>query len=623
MKDENEIVEGRSVFSSLSRTIIFKIITVSSLVTIFSTGIQLYRDYANNVSEVESEMTSVSNLIVPELSYNLWHLDIKALKMQLHSLSSTGEFSYVELAYDNKTLVSGTEEEFIRKKEKTWPLIYSYKGEERKLGTLKVVTDLDPYINHVLDTAIFILVANFIKTFIVAFAMIYILRTNVMAHLNLLSNKMKNFKLDNLETEDIKLNRPESESIDELDIVVDSVNKMRRNLYSDLVKIEEDRREKEDLTHKLNQSQKMEALGRLAGGIAHDFNNILHLMMGSAEQCVYYLESQKYEKLQKYLNNIVEFAERGDKLIRQILMYTHQKKVEHAEIDLVNVIKGSLDMMRSTLPANIKINFDFDHPVKVFGDVTQMQQIIMNFCTNARDSIGKKNGQINITTKYNALQKKVQVVIEDNGEGISKELQAKIYEPYFSTKPVNKGTGMGLSIIQSIIQQMKGTIELFSEEGKGATFIITLPIFQVEEMAVESVDTKSSEAQKISLDDKKVLILDDEEFIANLHRDYIDRHGAHVVTYTSPIKALSDLEAGLEVDVILADLSMPEMSGFEFAKSYSKWGGKAPIVLLTGHEESVLSENDITQYNIEEILLKPINLDELLEVLTSIERTRP
>jgi signal transduction histidine kinase/CheY-like chemotaxis protein len=609
--------ENSNVFSSLSKAIIFKIIAMSSLITILSTGIQLYRDYSNNVSNVEVEMTSVSNLIVPELSYNLWHLDIKALKMQLHSLSSTGEFSYVELIYDNKTLVSGNEEEFTRKKEKTWPLIYSYKGEERTLGSLRVVTDLDPYINHVLDTAIFILIANFIKTFIVAFVMIYILRMHVMSHLNLLSNKMKNFKLDNLETEEIKLNRPQTDSIDELDIVVNSVNKMRRNLYTDLVKMEEDRRENEELTHKLNQSQKMEALGRLAGGIAHDFNNILHLMMGSAEQCVYYLENQKYDKLEKYLNNIVEFAERGDKLIRQILMYTHQKKVEHKEIEIVSVIKGGLDMMRSTLPANININFDYDVPVKVSGDITQMQQIIMNFCTNARDSIGRKNGQINITSKFNPLKKNVQIVIEDNGEGISKELQAKIYEPYFSTKPVNKGTGMGLSIIQSIIQQMQGKIELFSEEGKGATFIITLPTnSQVDD--VQAISENEKIEAIVSLKDKRILILDDEEFIAHLHRDFVERHDAQVKTYTSPIKALEDLKAGLGIDVILADLSMPEMSGFDFAKSYTKAGGKAPIVLLTGHEESILTEGDLSQYNIEEILLKPINLEELLDVLATI-----
>ena len=614
---ENDKPENSSVFTSLSKAIIFKIVAMSSVVTIVSTGIQLYRDYSQNVSNVENEMTSVSNLIVPELSYNLWHLDIKALKMQLHSLSSTGEFSYVELIYDNKTLVSGDEEEFIRKKEKTWPLIYSYKGEERTLGSLRVVTDLDPYINHVLDTAIFILIANFIKTFIVAFSMIYILRIHVMSHLILLSNKMKNFKLDNLETEDIKLNRPPSDSIDELDIVVSSVNKMRRNLYSDLVKMEEDSRENEELTHKLNQSQKMEALGRLAGGIAHDFNNILHLMMGSAEQCVYYLESKKYEKLEKYLSNIVEFAERGDKLIRQILMYTHQKKVEPKEIELVTVIKGGLDMMRSTLPANININYDFDVPVKVNGDVTQMQQIIMNFCTNSRDSIGKKNGQINITTKFNPLKRNVQVVIEDNGEGISKELQAKIYEPYFSTKPVNKGTGMGLSIIQSIIQQMQGKIELFSEEGKGATFILTIPTISEADEVDNSVKNDKKD-DFVSLKNKRVLILDDEEFIAHLHRDFVERHDAQVKTYTSPIKALEDLKAGLEIDVILADLSMPEMSGFDFAKSYTASGGKSPIVLLTGHEESILAESDLSQYNIEEILLKPINLEELLEVLVTI-----
>ncbi|OUR96581.1 hypothetical protein A9Q84_09540 [Halobacteriovorax marinus] len=603
-------------FSSLSKKIILKIIAVSSLVTIFSTGTQLYRDYANNVSEVETGMQSVSNLIVPELSYNLWHLDIKALNMQLHSLSSTGEFTYVELSYDGKTLVSGNDDDFIRKKEKTWPLIYSYKGEERTLGTLHVVTNLEPYINEVLDTALFILTANFIKTFIVAFAMIYILRSHLLVHLILLSNRLKDFTLESLGAGDIKLNRGSSESIDELDIVVNSINKMRRNLVSDLEKMENNAQEKEDLTIKLNQSQKMEALGRLSGGIAHDFNNILHLIMGSAEQCTFFLEKQKYEKLNKYLNNIVEFADRGDKLIRQILTFTHQKKVEYNKINLVSIVESSLEMMRSTLPANINIDFKFDESVEVLGDATQMQQIIMNFCTNSRDSIGSQNGEILISSKVNSLGSEVQLIVSDNGAGISKEIQSKIYEPYFSTKPINKGTGMGLSIIHSIIVEMKGRIELFSEVNEGAKFVITLPICK--EKILEVVTVKSHVKKEVSLKGKKVLILDDEEFIANMHKDYVERSEGTVFCYTSPLLALKDLSEDLEVDMILTDLSMPEMSGFEFAKAYTENGGKSPIILLTGHEEKVLFETDISKYNIEEVLLKPINLEELLAVLGSI-----
>lgn len=619
MENESQNSEEKNKFSSLSKIIILKIIAVSSLVTIFSTGIQLYRDYSHSVNSVETGMQSVSNLIVPELSYNLWHLDIKALNMQLHSLSSTGEFTYVELTYDGKTLIAGNDDDFIKKKEKTWPLIYSYKGEERTLGTLRLVTNLEPYINEVLDTALFILTANFIKTFIVAFVMIYILRSHLMVHLNLLSVRLKDFTLGSLDSDDIKLNRKNNETLDELDIVVNSINKMRRNLVSDLDKMENAAYEKEELMVKLNQSQKMEALGRLSGGIAHDFNNILHLIMGSAEQCTFFLEKLKYDKLEKYLNNIVEFADRGDKLIRQILTFTHQKKVEYTNINLISIVKSSLDMMRSTLPANIKIDFNYDQPVYVHGDATQLQQIIMNFCTNSRDSIGNKNGEILITSKVNHLKDEVQLIISDNGEGISKEVQSKIYEPYFSTKPINKGTGMGLSIIHSIILQMRGHIELISDVNAGAKFIISLPIHKEDDL--EEVKTKKVESigsRSDSLKGKRILILDDEEFIANMHRDYVERNEATAFCYTSPLLALKDLEKDLSVDMILTDLSMPEMSGFEFAKAYSEAGGKAPIVLLTGHEEKILFESDISRYNIEEVLLKPINLEELLEVLSTI-----
>ncbi|GEM_PF-5059854 len=608
----------QKAFSSLSKVIILKIIAISSIVTVISTGIQLYRDYSQNVSKVDSDIKRVSSLIVPELSYNLWHLDLKALKMQLHSLSSTGEFTFVEINYDGKNLSSGVDDKFLQKKEKTWPLMYSYKGEERELGTLRVVTDLEPYIEHVLDTALFILTANFIKTFIVAFVMIYILRGHVMIPLNVLSTRLKDFNINNLDKEDIDLNRKPSSTVDELDIVLYSVNKMKSNLISDIERMKKNREEKEELVIKLNQSQKMEALGRLSGGIAHDFNNILHLISGSAEQCLHYLEVNKPVKIKKYLGNIVEFAERGDKLIRQILTYTHQKKVEYTKINIVDVIKTSLDMMRSTLPANINIDFTYDQEVEILGDVTQMQQIIMNFCTNSRDSIGTKNGHIKVRSQINHIKNEVRLIISDNGVGIPEEVKAKIYEPYFSTKPINKGTGMGLSIIHSIIQQMNGRIELISEVGEGAKFIIFLPV-HLEGNEDGALDHDSSHlVAEDSLKGKKVLILDDEEVIANLHKDFLETQGAEVFCYTSAVAALGALKVGLEVDVILTDLSMPDMTGFEFAKSYSESGGNSPIILLTGHEEKVLSENDISDYNIEEVLLKPINMEELLEVIKSI-----
>ncbi|WP_372655103.1 ATP-binding protein [Halobacteriovorax sp.] len=614
----NNSQNNKKAFSSLSKIIILKIIAISSIVTVISTGIQLYRDYSQNVSKVDNDIKRVSSLIVPELSYNLWHLDLKALKMQLHSLSSTGEFTFVEINYDGKQLSSGVDDKFLQKKEKTWPLMYSYKGEERELGTLRVVTDLEPYLEHVLDTALFILTANFIKTFIVAFVMIYILRGHVMIPLNVLSNKLKDFNINNLDKEDIDLNRRPSSTVDELDIVLYSVNQMKSNLISDIERMKKNREEKEELVIKLNQSQKMEALGRLSGGIAHDFNNILHLISGSAEQCLHYLEVNKPDKIKKYLGNIVEFAERGDKLIRQILTYTHQKKVEYTKTNIVDVIKTSLDMMRSTLPANIDIDFTYDQEVEILGDVTQMQQIIMNFCTNSRDSIGTKNGHIKVRSQINHIKNEVRLIISDDGAGIPDEVKEKIYEPYFSTKPINKGTGMGLSIIHSIIEQMNGRIELISEVGEGAKFIIFLPVYS-EGKKVSSDDQKILvNNDDVALNGKKVLIIDDEEIIANMHKDFLEASGAEVFCYTSGIAALGALKTGLEVDVILTDLAMPEMSGFEFAKAYTEDGGKSPIILLTGYEEKVLSENDISNYNIEEVLLKPVNMEELLEVIKSI-----
>jgi len=601
-------------FSTISKLLILKIIAISSIITLVLTGLQLYREYNSSIKGLTHHLDQVAKIIVPEMTYNVWHLDDNAIRMQLNSMINLVDFSYVELQFDNEVISFGKNIKYDNSKVQVFDLTSNFKGQNQTLGKLKVVTNLKPYIQEIIDKAFIILLSNAIKTFILVFFMFSLFKNHILIHLNHISKELSGFNLKNLRSS-ITLARAPKGFDDELDVVVDSINVLHKQIAEDIDTFEKSRIEKEELQEKLAQSQKMEALGRLAGGIAHDFNNILHVIIGSVEQGMFYLKEADTTKVKKYFSDIMDFSEKGDHLIKQILTYTHQKKVSYDVLNITEVFNEALDMVRSTIPSNIEIDLESEEDLSIFGDRTQIHQMVFNFCTNARDAIGNRPGYIRIRISKNKDTEKVLISIEDNGVGVNQEVKEKIFEPYFSTKPVNEGTGMGLSIIHSIIEEMSGYIWLESGENKGTTFYIVLPSVDLglntreEKLSVEKIEEMTTENHQ------SVLILDDEIEIATLHRDIIVSKGAKAHTFTDPLKALGELKSGLHVDILLVDLSMPTLTGIEFAKSYKEQGGTSPVIILTGHEEIVLTDEEKKDFNIQKILLKPISRKKLLSSL--------
>ncbi len=601
-------------FSTISKKLIVKILAISSLITIFLTGLQLYREYNSSIKGLNRHLEQVAKIIVPEMTYNVWHLDDNAIRMQLNSMINLVDFDYVELQFDDEIIAFGKKITFQRSKIQTFDLISKFKGHEQNLGRLRIVTNLSPYVQNITDKAFIILLSNAIKTFILVFFMFSLFKKDILVHLNYISRKLSSVSVENLKSS-ISLSRPGKKFNDELDIVVNSINEFHQKIAIDIENSDRARIEKEELQEKLAQSQKMEALGRLAGGIAHDFNNILHVTIGSVEQAKFYLQKSELDKVKKYLTDIMDFSEKGDHLIKQILTYTHQKKVSYDRLNVTEVFEESLDMMRSTLPSNVSVEFNSEDDLYVYGDQTQMHQMVFNFCTNARDAIGSRPGFIKITISKNIETDKILISIEDSGVGVDQEVKEKVFEPYFSTKPVNEGTGMGLSIIHSIIEEMSGYIWLESKKDKGTTFYIVLPAITdaiAESNIAHDLFENNSSSEKNKQD---ILILDDEIEIATLHRDIINNQGAVAHTYTDPLQALADLKSNLRVDILLVDLSMPTLTGIEFAKSYKDQGGSSPVIILTGHEEVKLSDEEMLELNIIKVLLKPISRKKLLTAL--------
>ncbi|MBF0384209.1 MAG: PAS domain S-box protein, partial [Magnetococcales bacterium] len=239
---------------------------------------------------------------------------------------------------------------------------------------------------------------------------------------------------------------------------------------------------------KRQQSQKIQAIGTLAGGIAHDFNNILGIIMGNAE-----LLDLEAKKTNGSINNILEASRRGRDLISQLLTFSRKKQTKKSIISPAPLIKEALKLMRSTTPSSIEIRTEIaDENIKIFGDPTQLHQVIMNLCTNANHAMGERGGILSITINSVVLDSQkakklsiepgsyAEIKIKDTGSGMSKEVQERIFEPFFSTKSDTKGTGLGLSVILGAVQDCDGYINVESRPDIGSIFTLFIPLAQTQ-----------------------------------------------------------------------------------------------------------------------------------------------
>jgi len=254
------------------------------------------------------------------------------------------------------------------------------------------------------------------------------------------------------------------------------------------VAVKEDITRESQLEDQLMQSQKLETVGTLARGIAHDFNNILATILGYNEMAIE--DSAPNEKVHKYLNRMKTASLRARDLVSQILTFSRDFKTEPKLVKIKDVIKDSLTLFHPNVADNIKTKTQIDKATPaIFADPLQLQQVILNLLTNANQAMEDSGGTIIIgtdkfTTDESFLERNtdlvpgdyVRISVTDTGPGMDADTQQKIFEPFFSTKPVGVGTGLGLSVVHGIIKNHKGVINFESEEGKGTTFNVYLPV---------------------------------------------------------------------------------------------------------------------------------------------------
>jgi len=322
----------------------------------------------------------------------------------------------------------------------------------------------------------------------------------------------------------------------------------------------------------LQQAKKMEALGTLAGGIAHDFNNILASILGNSEMIL--MSKIDPTKTIDYVSNIQESCTRAADLVKQIMTFSRMETTQYNTIDIAKAVNNALTIIRASLPANIHISCSIDpHCPPIKGDVTQIHQILLNLCANASQAIGENGGTIAIdlhqeaTMSYDnkkVAKDQIKLSVTDTGSGIAKEHISKVFDPFFTTKKVGEGTGLGLAVVNSIIDNHEGDILVKSEVNQGTSFIITFPTCG--QSGVADIISKPVEAIEKDPDSykKHVLIVEDEPHISKLYKEFITQYGYQTTVCEDGKQALAVFnDPNNHFDLVLTDQAMPNVTGKE------------------------------------------------------------
>jgi CheY-like chemotaxis protein len=370
------------------------------------------------------------------------------------------------------------------------------------------------------------------------------------------------------------------------------------------------------------QVQKLEALGTLAGGIAHDFNNMLFPILGNIELLL--LKSSDYDnETKESLTQVYESALQAKELVRQILNFSRHKKIERQPLEIQNCINTVLKLMQSGIPRNISIKKEIDpSSPPVIADPTQLHQIIMNLVSNGVHAMGKTGGVIKLSLMpvnvsqfgSNARIKPGDYIclsVSDTGMGMSKEVMNRIFEPFYTTKGDEDGTGMGLSVVYGIVKDMDGAIKVHSELGKGSEFKLYFPK-QMKKMIASQLHTPDlNERRDMNKDQIHLLFVDDEDMILKVAKSMLDRLGYLSTTMTDPLAALADFrKEPFKYELVITDLYMPHMNGNSLAENIKKIRPDIPILLCTGFRDDITLDM-MAQTGISALLSKPLSIKEL------------
>ncbi|MCP4114035.1 MAG: response regulator [Desulfobacteraceae bacterium] len=376
--------------------------------------------------------------------------------------------------------------------------------------------------------------------------------------------------------------------------------------------------ERKVLESKLQQSQKMEAIGTFAGGIAHDFNNIISGILGYAEM-IEMFDARDNNTLQSRIAHVLKGTHRARDLIQQILTFSRHSDQKQCPLDLGPLIKDGLNFLRASIPSTIEIKETIPgRPCTVWANETAIHQILMNLCSNAADAMKASGGTLTVILTEERQAKEpahmVTLTVSDTGEGIDPAIQERIFDPFFTTKGTGDGTGLGLSVVHGIVEELNGTITVISNPGKDSRFKVSLPGFD----RGTGDEQKSVPASMAPAVKGRILFIDDEEELVGFSTEILDQTGYEIVGTTSSVHA-RDLffKDPMGFDLVITDQTMPDITGFDLAMEFLEKRPDIPIILCTGFSMPDLKEQALAA-GIRAFVKKPLGARRLVDLVGQI-----
>ncbi|MDG4475775.1 GAF domain-containing protein [Thiovibrio frasassiensis] len=388
----------------------------------------------------------------------------------------------------------------------------------------------------------------------------------------------------------------------------------------DLSSARKEMEEKLTLEKQLRQAQKMEAIGTLAGGIAHDFNNILSIIFGYSELA---MEATDPQSCRSHLEEVKKGAERATELVRQILTFSRKVDQQKLPLQVSLVVKEALKMLRASIPTTIALKQNIISDATVLADPTQIHQIMMNLCTNAYHAMRETGGTLFVSLNEVELDgeefvdaelppgKYLKLEVSDTGCGMAPKIKEKIFEPYFTTKKQGEGTGMGLAVVHGIVKSHHGHITVDSEEGKGTSIQVYLPLTAQSPDEIQTPVPPTQQSGK----GEQILFVDDEEQIRGVTATILSKHGYQITTRTNGVEALAEFKKQPDrFQLLITDMTMPAMTGAELAREILALKPEMPIILCTGQSDLINREKALAM-GITDYLNKPFTIQTILTAI--------
>ena len=377
--------------------------------------------------------------------------------------------------------------------------------------------------------------------------------------------------------------------------------------------------EKARLEEDLRQAHKMEAVGTLAGGIAHDFNNILSAIIGFSELAKD--DIPESSPAREEIEEVINAGKRARDLVKQILAFSRKSTGNQVPVQIRSIIADALNLLRAGIPSTIEIRQQLDPSCGLIqADPTQIHQVIMNLGTNAAHAMDENGGLLEVflneaeieDTPETGSRTYVVLTVKDTGRGIKKHILNRIFDPYFTTKPYGKGSGMGLAVVHGIVESHHGKITVDSTPGKGTVFQVFFP------KTTAVIEEESSDMEKLPTGNERILLVDDEKSAARMTRERLERLGYKVTLKTDSLEALELFRSNPDFfDLVITDQTMPKMTGEQLAQIFLGIRKDLPIILYTGYS-SKIDRKKSNEIGIKAFLMKPVDKGELAGTIRAV-----